>query len=73
MDVATNVGIWQLALDLVLKEEASLGVARSPYVPITFLVVQKIPAQGRTASATLPMGETSGAGSNSLARPSLRR
>ena len=34
-DVATKVGLLQLALDLVLKEEASLGVARSLLVPIT--------------------------------------
>ena len=26
MDVATNVGIWQLALDLVSEEEASLFI-----------------------------------------------
>ena len=37
-DVATNVGLPQLALDLVLEEEASLGVTRSLLVPITFSV-----------------------------------
>ena len=51
-DVATNVGIWQLTLDLVLEEEASLGVAQSLSVPITFPVVQKMRAQGRATSAT---------------------
>ena len=55
-DVATNVGIWQLALDLVLEEEASLGVARSLSVPTTFPVVRKILAQGRAASVTFTCG-----------------
>ena len=41
MDVATNVGRPQLALDLVSEEEASLGVARSLFVPITFPIVLK--------------------------------
>ena len=41
-DSAANVGIWQLALDLVSEEEASLGVARSLFVPITFQVVRKM-------------------------------
>ena len=40
-DVATHVGLPQLDLDLVLEEEASLGVARSLFVPITFSVVRK--------------------------------
>ena len=40
-DVATNVGLPQLALDLVSEEEAPLGVAQSLFVPITFSVVQK--------------------------------
>ena len=40
-DVATNVGLPQLALDLILEEEASLGVAWSLSVPITFSVVRK--------------------------------
>ena len=35
-DGATNVGLPQLALDLVLEEEASLGVVQSLLVPITF-------------------------------------
>ena len=51
-DVATNVGIPQLALDLVSEEEASLGVAQSHSVPITFPLVQKMPVQGRAASVT---------------------
>ena len=55
-DVSTNVGLWQLALDLVSEEEASLGVAPSLSVPITFPVVQKIRAQGRTASVTFACG-----------------
>ena len=38
-DVATNVGLWQLALDLVLEEEVSLGVARFLSFPIKFPVV----------------------------------
>ena len=40
MDVATNVGLPKLALDLVLEKEASLGVAQSLFVPITLSVVQ---------------------------------
>ena len=51
-DVATNVGLWQLALDLVSEEEASLGVARYLYIPITFPVVWKMRAQGRAMSVT---------------------
>ena len=35
-DVATNIGLPQLALDLVLEEEASLGVTRYLFVQITF-------------------------------------
>ena len=50
--VSTNVGLWQLALDLVSEEEASLGVAWPLSVPITFPVVLKMRAQGRTASVT---------------------
>ena len=38
MDVATNVGIPQLPLDLVLEEEASIGMAQSLLVPIMFSV-----------------------------------
>ena len=57
-DVATNVGIWQLALDIVLKEEASLGVARSLSVPNMFPVVWKMHAQGRAASVTFACGRT---------------
>ena len=56
MDLSTNVGIWQLALDLVSEEEASLGLARSLSVPITFSVVRKMCAQGRAVSATLACG-----------------
>ena len=52
LDVATNVGIWQLVLDLVSEEEASLGVARSLSFPIMFSVVCKMCAQGRAASVT---------------------
>ena len=37
-NVPTNVGLPQLALDLLSEEEASLGVARSLLVPITFSV-----------------------------------
>ena len=57
-DVATNIGIWRLALDLVSEEEASLGMARSLSVPITFPVVQKMQEQGRTASVTMACGRT---------------
>ena len=55
-DMATNVGLWRLAIDLVLEEEASLGAERSLSVPITFPVVLKIHAQGRTASVTFAYG-----------------
>ena len=51
-DVATNVGLPQLALYLVSEEEASLGVARSLSVTITFPVVRKMLAQGRLTSVT---------------------
>ena len=61
--VAKNVGIWQLTLDLVLEEEAPLGVVRSLPVPITFPVVRKCAHKGAPH----------GAGSNSLAQPPLRR
>ena len=57
-DVDTNVGLWQLALDLNSEEEAFLGVARSLSAPITFLVVQKMCAQGRDASVTFPCWRT---------------
>ena len=57
-DVATNVGLWKLALDLFLEEEASLGVAQSLSVPITFLVVRKICVQGRTTSVTFACRRT---------------
>ena len=40
-DGAMNVGLPQLALDLVSEEEASLGVARSLFVPIAFSLVRK--------------------------------
>ena len=56
-DVATNVGLLQLALDLVSEEEASLGVARSLLVPITF-------------SVTFAYRRDVCTGSSSLARPS---
>ena len=39
--MATNVGLLQLALDLVLEEEASIGMLRSLSVPIMFPVVRK--------------------------------
>ena len=39
--MATNVELPQLVLDLISEEEASLGVARSLFVPITFSVVRK--------------------------------
>ena len=58
-DVATNVELWQLALDLVLEEEASLGVARSLSVPITFAVVRKMRTQGCTVSVTFACGRES--------------
>ena len=50
--MATNVELCKLALDLVSEEEASLAVARSRSVPITFTVVRKMRAQGHTASVT---------------------
>ena len=50
--VATNIGLWQLALDLVAEEEAYLGEARYLSVPITFPVVRKMCEQGRTVSMT---------------------
>ena len=55
-DVAMNVGIPQLDLDLVLEEEASIGVARSLSVSIMFPVVRKMLAQGRAASITFACG-----------------
>ena len=55
-DMATNVGLPQLALDLVSEEEASLGVARSLSVQITFLVVRRMLVQGRPASVTFACG-----------------
>ena len=51
-DVATNVGLWQLPLDLVSEEEAPLGVARYPSVLVMFPVVRKMQAQGRATSVT---------------------
>ena len=50
--MATNVRLQQLALDLVLEEEAFLGMARSLFVPITFRVVRKMLAQVCPASNT---------------------
>ena len=55
-DVSTNVGLWQLSLDLVSEEEASLGVARFLSVPNMFPVVWKMRAQGRATSVTLTCG-----------------
>ena len=55
-DMATSVGLPQLVLDLVLEEEASLGVAQSLSVPIMFPVVRKMLAQGRPASVTFSCG-----------------
>ena len=57
-DVATNVWLWQITLDLLSEEEASLGVARSLSVPITFAVVRKMCAQGRAASVTFACRRT---------------
>ena len=54
--MATNLGLWKLAMDLVLEEEASLGVAQSLSVLITFPVVRKMRAQGRAASVTFAYG-----------------
>ena len=55
-DVATNIGLWKLALDLGSEEEAPLGVARSLSVPITFPVVREMRTQGRAASVTFACG-----------------
>ena len=55
-DVATNVGLWQRALDLVMGEAVSLGVARSLSISITFAVVRKMRAQGCAASVTFAYG-----------------
>ena len=57
-EVATNVGLRKLDLDLVSEEGASLGVALSLSVPITFPVVRKMCAQGRAASVTFACGRT---------------
>ena len=70
-DMATNVGLWQLALDLVLEEEVSLGVARSLSVLITFRVGQKCVRKGAPRLRHSPVVELSGTGSNSLAQPPL--
>ena len=56
--VDTNVGLCQIALDLVLEEEASLGVTRTLSVLITFPVVQKMRVQGRVASVMFACGRT---------------
>ena len=73
-DVATNVGLWQLALDLVSEGEASLGVAWYPSLLITIPVVRKMRAQGRAASVTFVSGRDVWCGLKlSLARPPLRR
>ena len=57
-DVATNVGLWKLALDLVFEEEASLGVSWSLSVPITFPVVREMRTQGRAPNVTFACGRT---------------
>ena len=72
-DVATNVGLPQLALNLVSEEEASPGVARSLSVPTTFPVVRKCSHKGTPHPLHSSTGETSGTGSSSLAHPPLRR
>ena len=51
-DLATNVGVWQIALEIISEQEESLCVARSLSVPIMFLVVRKMFVQGRAASVT---------------------
>ena len=56
MDVAMNVGFWKFDLDLVSEEEASLGMAQSLSVPITFPVVWRMRAQGRAMSVTFAYG-----------------
>ena len=58
MDVATNAGLWKIALDLVSEEEASLGVARSLSIPTMFPLVWKIRAQGRATSMMFAYGRT---------------
>ena len=40
MEIPTNVGLWKLNIDLVLEEEASLGLALPLSVPITFPVIR---------------------------------
>ena len=40
-DVATNIGLPQLALDFVLEEEVSLGMSRSLSVSINFSGIRK--------------------------------
>ena len=55
-DAAKNVGLWKIALDLILEEEASIGVERSLSIPITFTVVRRMHAQGRAASVTFACG-----------------
>ena len=61
-DVDTDVGIWQLTLDLFSEEEASLVVVWSLSVPITFPVVRKCMRKGAPRPWHLPAGELSGAG-----------
>ena len=56
--MATNVGPWQITLDLVLEEEASLGMAWSLSVLLMFPVVQKMSAQGRAVSLPFAYGRT---------------
>ena len=72
-DVAMNDGLPQLSLDLVLEGGASIGVARSLSVPITFPVVQKFLRKGAPRPVGSPKGEMSGMGSSSLASASLQR
>ena len=57
-NVATKIGLWQLALDLVSEEEASLVMARYLSVPIMFPTVRKMRVQGRATSVTFPCGRT---------------
>ena len=57
-DMDTKIGLCKLALDHVLEEEASLGVAWSLFVLITFPVVRKMRAQGLARFVTFACGRT---------------
>ena len=37
-DVAMNIGLWKLALDIILEEEVSLGVARSLKITVIGII-----------------------------------